>query len=183
MTATHIPYLDAVVEETVRLAHMIPMQEREALHDTVILGHPIPKGTFVFIANQGPGFTEPAIDVDEATRSTSCQAALKDKRTIVLRDEEQVDMGEFRPERWLAMDEEGKETFDATRWPSSPFGAGRRGCFGQKLARMELRIILTLMVWNFELLPPPGKLSSLEDVQMKLREPRHCYVSLKSISS
>lgn len=181
IASARIPYLDAVVEEVVRLAHVVPLHERETTEDVVILGHHVPKGAFLFLANKGPGYTEPPINVDESIRNASCQAALEQKRTIVLPESEQVHMDAFRPERWLVTDDDGKERVDANAWPASPFGMGRRGCFGQKLARLEIKIVVTLMVWNFELLPNSGKKASYEDIQIKMREPKQCYISLKPI--
>ncbi|KAJ6779598.1 hypothetical protein PWT90_08380 [Aphanocladium album] len=178
LASARIPYLDAVVEEVARLAHVVPVHERECTEDTVVLGHLIPKGTFLFLANKGPGYTEPPLSVDESIRSESCQAALKEKRTVVLAESEQVRMNDFRPERWLVTNAEGQETVDTTAWPASPFGMGRRGCFGQKLARLEIKIVVALMIWNFELLPCPGEMSSYEETQPKMREPLHCFVSL-----
>lgn len=181
VASARIPYLDAVVEEIARLAHVVPLQERETTEDTIILGNHVPKGTFLFLANKGPGFTEPPLVVDESIRSESCRAALKEKRTIVLPESKQVRMNDFCPERWLVSDAEGKEVLDTTAWPASPFGMGRRGCFGQKLARLEIKIVFTLMIWNFELLPCSETMSTYDDIQLKMREPIQCFVSLKTI--
>ncbi|KAJ3476615.1 hypothetical protein NLG97_g9073 [Lecanicillium saksenae] len=179
--SARIPYVDAVAEEILRLAHVVPVQERECIEDAVILGHHIPKGTFMFLANKGPGYTEPALAVDESLRSESCQAALKEKRTVILAESQQVHMDEFRPERWLVTNAQGQETFDLTAWPASHFGMGRRGCFGQKLARLEIKTIVSLLIWNFELLPCPADMSSYEEIQPKLREPAQCFISLKPV--
>lgn len=76
---TSIPYLDSVVEEILRLAHTTPLQERQAKEDTIVLGHIIPKGTNVLIANQGARFTEPAFKIAETLRSPSYQTATKER--------------------------------------------------------------------------------------------------------
>lgn len=51
---TSIPYLDALMEETIRL-HPV-LSTRDAICDTEILGHRVPKGTTVFLLPNGPGF-------------------------------------------------------------------------------------------------------------------------------
>ncbi|XP_065070233.1 cytochrome P450 1A1-like [Rhopilema esculentum] len=57
---------------------------------------------------------------------------------------------DFRPERWL--DEEGKYIPGAK--PSFlPFSAGKRVCFGEALAKMELFLILAKVYQRFEFLP------------------------------
>ncbi|XP_047480020.1 cytochrome P450 2L1-like [Penaeus chinensis] len=57
---------------------------------------------------------------------------------------------EFRPERFL--DQEGK-----VKTPKEgfiPFGAGRRGCLGEGLSRMELYIFTAALLQNFTFSPP-----------------------------
>ncbi|KAM5377867.1 hypothetical protein ACJZ2D_004771 [Fusarium nematophilum] len=161
ITESNIPYLDAVVDEMLRLAHTAIIQDRECTKDTTILGHQIPKGTVVFVANKGPSFTEPGYEIAEDLRSESCQKAAKERGLRMWSEE---GMGEFRPERWLVKDEKtGDEVFDATAGPTMPFGLGLRGCFGRRLAYMELKMLTALLVWNFKFLPCPANLSSYED--------------------
>jgi cytochrome P450 len=47
--------------------------------------------------------------------------------------------------------EKGDE-FDPSAKPVLAFGLGLRGCFGKRLAYVEIRILITLIIWNFELL-------------------------------
>ena len=43
------------------------------------------------------------------------------------------------------------------------FGLGIRACWGRKLAQLEMKMMLALVVWKFELLPVlPAALSSHE---------------------
>ncbi|KAF6792636.1 cytochrome p450 monooxygenase [Colletotrichum sojae] len=174
-----IPYLDAAVEEILRLGHTIISQDRQCNEDTIVLGHHIPKGTNVIFANRGASFTEPAFDIPEARRSASCQTAGKERG---MRAWDSDGMDEFRPERWLVARENGDEAFDSTAGPTIPFGLGLRGCFGRRLAYMEMKLILTLLVWTFEFLPCPEGLSSYDDIEGLTRKPRQCYVNLKVIS-
>jgi cytochrome P450 len=56
ISQTHIPYLDCVIEETLRLCRTTGGVQRQALVDTEILGHKIPKGTDVFLMGNGASF-------------------------------------------------------------------------------------------------------------------------------
>ncbi|KAI5195466.1 hypothetical protein E4T39_08210 [Aureobasidium subglaciale] len=141
-----VPYLDVFIEENHRWGNAIPTVVKIALQDTVIMGHHIPKGTDVFMLTNGPSFQTPAFAVDETVRSTSSQEA-KGKHSVWA----ESDIREFRPERWLVEDEEGRLRFDPRAGPSLPYGLGLRGYFGIKLAMLELRVIITLIVWSFEL--------------------------------
>ncbi|KAM5353053.1 hypothetical protein ACJZ2D_017068 [Fusarium nematophilum] len=174
--SANIPYLDAVVDEMLRLAHTALTQERQCKEDTVLLGHHIPKGTSVIIPNQGPTFTEPGYDIDENLRSPSCQAAAKEHGVRAWAKEE---MNKFKPERWLVRDDKGEEEHSAAAGPSIPFGLGLRGCFGRKLAYMELRLLTTLLVWCFKFERCPQSLSSYESVEGLTRKPVQCYVTLR----
>lgn len=71
---------------------------------------------------------------------------------------ESSDIGVFEPERWIKTGEDGTETLDVYAGPSMQFGAGLRGCFGKKLAYLELRILLTVLIWTYELQPVLEKL-------------------------
>jgi cytochrome P450 len=88
------------------------------------------------------------------------------------------DMDKFKPERWLVHDEKGDEKFSATAGPTLPFGLGLRGCFGRKLAYMELKLFTTVMMWSFEFQRCPESLSSYESVEGLTRKPVQCYVRL-----
>jgi hypothetical protein len=66
----------------------------------------------------------------------------------------------FNPERWLSNSSSREIEFNSDAGPVHSFGAGPRGCYGIKQAYMHLRIIFTLIVWNFELQPTPEALSS-----------------------
>jgi cytochrome P450 len=53
----------------------------------------------------------------------------------------------FRPERWL-----GDEKFANDRLGASlPFGTGPRVCIGRHLAYLEMRLIVSHILWNFDL--------------------------------
>lgn len=80
-----------------------------------------------------------------------------------------VDIGAFAPERWLKAEksenEDGKtveqEVFEPQAGPNLAFGAGLRACFGRRLAYLEMRTALTLLIWSFELREMGEKLNNL----------------------
>ncbi|RYO89312.1 hypothetical protein DL764_008606 [Monosporascus ibericus] len=127
ITKTSVPYLDAVIEEVLRLSAPVRQLVREAMVDTTLLGHRVPKGT-----------TTDSWD--------------------------HADPQAFVPERWLkktVVDDGAAEAeahhYDAQAGPFLSFGTGIRGCFGRRLAYLELRILMTLLLWNFEARSPaPG---------------------------
>ncbi|ROT40788.1 cytochrome P450 [Sodiomyces alkalinus F11] len=169
-----VPYLDAVWEEALRLSAV--SVTREATCDTTLLGHHIPKGTVVFLLSNGPSFYGPSLPIDEDKRSPSSRAA------VPRRWDERGDVGmqAFHPERWLATDEKGGVEFDATAGPQLVFGLGPRGCFGKRLAYLEARVITTMLIWSFELLPVPEALGGDEATDGVTHRARNCYVRLRS---
>lgn len=147
---------------------------RTALVDTVILGNHIPKGTTVFLVGNGPEFVEPPIQsVPEELRSESCRTA---KGRIGSWNPEDYHL--FKPERWLSIDN-GNIIFDSTAGPLLTFGLGPRGCFGRRMAYLEMKIILVLLVWDFELKQIPEKLSSYEAIDKLTHQPKQCYLRLQ----
>ncbi|KAF2150272.1 cytochrome P450 [Myriangium duriaei CBS 260.36] len=169
ISKTNLPYLDAVIEEVLRHALPIGAQVRVSLRDTQVLGYNIPKGIDVVTLCNGPGFVLPdpfASRIKEADRSKTSQAK---KGTVP--DWSPVDIADFKPERWLKED----GYFDAQAGPSRQFGAGERGCFGRKLAYLELRMVIAIIVWSFELPRLPESLSSYKGVSRATREPAQCY--------
>lgn len=80
------------------------------------------------------------------------------------------DPEEFRPERWL--DEEGRY-FPGAHAPFLPFSAGKRVCFGEALAKMELFLVLAKVFHRFEFLPAEnGALPSLDGYVYLTHEPK-----------
>ncbi|PTB66764.1 cytochrome P450 [Trichoderma citrinoviride] len=177
ITITNIPFLDAVLEELQRCCPTTLVLDRQAVVDTELLGHHIPKDTVVICLTNGPSMVEPGFAVDEASRRRADQPVKK------LGPEDGWDMSDvaaFRPERWLVQKEKG-DAFNATAGPVLAFGLGLRGCFGKRLAYLEMRILLTLIIWNFELLQCPPALSGYDSVLVSANRPKDCYVRLKSL--
>jgi cytochrome P450 len=171
IAANKVPYLDAVWEETLRLSAV--SVTREATCNTTLLGHHIPKGTVVFLLSNGPSFYGPSLPIDDEKRSPSSRGS------AVRRWDELGDMRAFDPERWLVRDGEGGVEFNATAGPQLVFGLGTRGCFGKRLAYLEARIIITMVIWNFELLPVPRGLGGYDATDGVTHRARDCYVRLR----
>lgn len=144
--------------------------------DTVVLGHKIPKGTLIVFPSGGNSVNAAAFEIDEARRHGSSQEAKKSGKT---RDDwDPMDSGAFKPERWLVND--GAE-FDAASGPQLAFSLGTRSCFGKRLAYLQLRILVTLIVWNFEFSRCPEELSGYGHKSMLTTEPTQCFVRLSKV--
>jgi len=172
--ATPLPYLEAVIEEIMRLSIVVPVVARRATCDTTVLGHHIPKGTEVEFVLNGPGFLKPHFDVKKAQRTgTAKNSPVGDWNVNNIHD--------FVPERWIEQNETGEETFNALKGPMLTFGGGPRGCYGKRLANMEMRIIVVLLVCHFELLPILPSRRDFGILENITTEPNECLVRLKPL--
>jgi cytochrome P450 len=92
-----------------------------------------------------------------------------------------ADMHLFVPERWLEPGAKvGAMVFNPRRGPMNSFGGGPRGCFGRRLAYMELRILVVLLFFNFQLLPISPDMRSYRRKEQITVEPADCHVRLKT---
>ncbi|MED6217182.1 hypothetical protein PIB30_015300 [Stylosanthes scabra] len=126
---THkLPYLQAVIKETLRLRMAIPLLVPHMnLHDAKLGGYDIPAESKILV---------------NAWWLANNPAKWKNPH-------------EFRPERFL--EEDSKVEANGNDFRYLPFGVGRRSCPGIILALPILGITLGRLVQNFELLPPPGQ--------------------------
>ncbi|GJE90379.1 bifunctional P-450/NADPH-P450 reductase [Phanerochaete sordida] len=114
-----LPYLIAVMRESLRLGPSVPARMIEALADTTVLGgrHKVAKGQVLVVAN-----------------------------FIVQRDPRAfgADAEEFRPERML----DGRfDALPPGAW--QPFGTGMRACIGRAFAWQEVQVALVRLVQRF----------------------------------
>jgi len=118
-----LPYLEAVINETLRLWPPVPagMQAWLGPEGATLAGEFIPGGTLVRVNLWG-----------------------------LMRDEKNFTEPErFAPERWMDEEETGPKVLNRAAF--FPFSMGPHVCAGQQLAKMELRLVLAVLVWEFEM--------------------------------
>jgi cytochrome P450 len=73
----------------------------------------------------------------------------------------------FEPERWLldASTTPGSPYYDDNRQATQPFSVGPRSCMGQHLAWAEMRLILSKLLFRFDLEAVEGKGFPWEDLR------------------
>lgn len=172
---SHLPNLDAFAEETLRLWPPFFQDKRDTICDTTLLGVPIPKGTEILIPTGGPGAALPAIPCPEELHSEECRK----KFNTPSWDPE--DISTFRPDRWLVENENGQLGFNPRAGPTLAFGLGPRKCFGQRLAYMQIRNVMALLLWNFRFKKMDGKLASKDAQLVMSAVPKYCYVALEKV--
>lgn len=165
----YLPYLDAFIAETLRYSCTGPISFREAIQDCSILGHHIPSGTPIVLMTQD-------VTHQEATHQGQEQSpAPKDPASPSRSKSESINappLDEFHPERWLSADGD----FDPNAAASLDFSGGPRGCFGQKIAMLEMRIFLAVLVWNFRFAELGPRLSQYGSLDGLTRRPSCCFV-------
>ncbi|RAH84605.1 cytochrome P450 ClCP1 [Aspergillus japonicus CBS 114.51] len=129
ITATRlksVPYLDAVLNEGMRLCPTIPdaMRRQVPRGGATVAGHFVPEGMIVSIP--------PFASYCSSRNYTSPEA--------------------FAPGRWLG---EERFRGDS-RIAFHPFSLGKHNCPGQSLAWLELRLVLARLLWRYDLSVPPG---------------------------
>jgi cytochrome P450 len=171
-------YLDATIEEILRTGGTIPMIDWEAIVDTQLLGHHVPKCTGILCLTQGPSFMSPGFNFEEDLRSVSNKGTRKNPRA---KPWGHGDIGIFKPERWLKVGDHSDYNFDPAAGPSLAFGSGLRQCYGKRLAYLEMKVLVVLIIWNFKLLPCPADLSTYTSVMRMTSRPRNRCVRLREV--
>ncbi|KAK2024098.1 cytochrome P450 [Colletotrichum zoysiae] len=167
-------YLNAVIEEALRMRPPFSFGSRSSHIDTTLLGYRVPKDTTIIITFMGPSLLSPAMPIPEELRSESCQ-----KNGRPAWPDEDIHL--FKPERWLKTNEAGETVYDSLAGPMQTFGFGTLQCFGKRLAYLQIRTVLTLLVWNFKFAEIEGILSSDAGVELSTLRPKYSYVKLEEV--
>ncbi|KAF2026189.1 cytochrome P450 [Setomelanomma holmii] len=176
IASTQIHYLDACIEEFLRVGQTAPMASRTTTQDVKVLGHVVPKGTMVFMIGGGAGILDPVRPIPDSLRSQQYLNASGGKT----RDWSASSVSEFEPERWLVKDAQtGQDVFDAQAGPHIQFGGGPRGCFGKRLAYLELRLAVVLSVWSWVFDGISEEFGSFEAMEQLTHSPVHCHVKIR----
>lgn len=124
-----LPYLNAVCSEVLRIYPSVPQTVRQAARDTVIDGRLIPKGTRLVLAAWGT-------NVDPTLWGP--------------------DAAEFKPERWLSVNDGGTHSVKeastggaSSNYAFLTFLHGPRSCIGQAFSKSEFACLLAAWVGRF----------------------------------
>lgn len=141
---TRLPYLDACIKEALRLFPPVPIS----------LMRRIPDGPPVEIAGVSvPPQVCCVLIITEMMLTARMQTCVGVHSLAASHSEQNFYRAhEFHPERWLPDSAASPSPFHHDRRDASqPFGYGPRGCMGQNLAQYEARLIMTKILWNFDL--------------------------------
>lgn len=134
-----LPYIQAIVKETLRLHPTGPLIVRECKEDCVVAGYEIPAKTRLFVnvwaIGRDPNHWENPL--------------------------------EFWPERFVDEEGSGKSQLDVRgqHFHLLPFGSGRRSCPGATLALLVVQTTLASMVQCFEWKVGDGDECSIVDME------------------
>ncbi|KAF5983429.1 cytochrome P450 monooxygenase [Fusarium bulbicola] len=136
-SARAVPYLDAVIRESMRMHPGVGMLLERYVPDT---GLQLPDGSFV------PGGTAVGLNPYIIGRNEGIWGD---------------DADEFRPERWLQKSGEDDEDFQQRlrqmNGADLTFGGGSRICIGRNLALLEIYKVVATLVSRYEILSVPGQ--------------------------
>ncbi|KAF2612316.1 hypothetical protein F2Q70_00009235 [Brassica cretica] len=141
---TKLPYIVAIMKETLRLYPTVPLLvPHRPAETTVVSGYTVPKDTKIFINVW-------SIQRDPNVWENS---------------------NEFRPERFL---DKKSCDFYGTDYSFLPFGSGRRICAGLALAERMVQYTLATLLHSFDWKIPEGHVFNVEDkfgIVLKLKNP------------
>jgi cytochrome P450 len=118
-----LPYLEACVNETMRIKPVAPIIFVQAGRDANVGGVAILRGTILALIMRAGTTSERFFPDPEA----------------------------FEPERWLGQDEATADASPGRR-VSMPFGAGPRLCPGRYLALQEIKMVMAMLLAGFDIL-------------------------------
>ncbi len=131
VSLSRLPYLNAVLQEGLRLCPTIPdgMRRITPKGGAAVAGHFLPEDITVSI---------PQWATYQSSRNFHSPSS-------------------FLPERWLPSSAEEPSPYAQDRKDAfNPFSLGARNCPGRGLAWLEMRLILARVLWNFDIATPTG---------------------------
>ncbi|WVQ69524.1 uncharacterized protein L199_007744 [Kwoniella botswanensis] len=173
LSPANVPYLEAVVHETLRVARTAGGFLRDTKEDMMILGHHIPKGTtLAFPTSIGYEDCSPVDHKRPKSPGTESQHTTDhdQKRRVGYWDYGTGHI--FDPERWLT--EDGR--FNPIAGPSLPFSLGQRRCFGKNLALLELRVFIAQLNLSFFFAPIPADQNRFDRLDDVISHPKDCFI-------
>uniref|UniRef100_H3DE36 Cytochrome P450 family 27 subfamily A member 3 n=1 Tax=Tetraodon nigroviridis TaxID=99883 RepID=H3DE36_TETNG len=121
-----MPYLKAVIRETLRLYPVVPGNARVTVDNEIMVGdYLFPKQTLFHL----------------------CHYCVSHDESVFLNSHA------FQPERWLRGTEEKSKQHP---FGSVPFGFGVRACLGRRVAELEMYLLLSRLIRRFEVRPDPA---------------------------
>ena len=118
-----LDYIEACINETMRLKPVAPFQAAQALRDTTIADIRVPAGTVVWCA----------------------------MRSDSLDDRHFPQAAAFDPQRWLGDSSTTTHASNSAKRVSIPFGAGPRVCPGRYLALLEMKMAIAMLLGRFDI--------------------------------
>ncbi|XP_061648595.1 sterol 26-hydroxylase, mitochondrial [Phyllopteryx taeniolatus] len=121
-----MPFLKAVVRETLRLYPVVPGNARLTVENEIVVGdHLFPKKTLFHL----------------------CHYAVSHDEDVF------PEPHRFLPERWLRHSNARQQQHP---FGSVPFGFGIRACLGRRVAELEMYLLLATLIGGFEVRPDPN---------------------------
>ena len=120
---SRLDLLEACAQEAMRLKPVAPLIIIQAQRDTVVADVRVPSGSLVLCLMRPGGMNDAKFAEPQA----------------------------FRPERWLQSEGAAAHSLGSAKRSVMPFGAGPRMCPGRYLALAEIKMVLAMLLANFEI--------------------------------
>ncbi|XP_077392176.1 cytochrome P450 [Festucalex cinctus] len=133
-----MPFLKAVVRETLRLYPVVPGNARLTVENEIVVGdHLFPKKTLFHL----------------------CHYAVSHDDSVF------PEPHRFLPQRWLRQENIKQHQHP---FGSVPFGFGIRACLGRRVAELEMHLLLTTLIARFEVRPDPSSTGAVKPITRTL---------------